>query len=253
VTRELAVVHRYVYWSDRRIRQVAENNDISLSPRWSWVLRSPSLSFLPQAEASRERRNLSRHAVAVRLEAVIGSHALSDFASPAKAVFAKGIGDVTFASFTPWEDKRKGVLLHTRVTGSDGCRVEVVLFGSLENCADYLAGTKPEAPGWSSSSTRDIERFIKSRGTRNDSQYDDDESIAVEIVRTIHLQGMTAGKYVFEHAGDAEWFAEVYHDVSLDKERWRFRPGSPDMPEKPDRIIIGAPLWVRASSRAPMS
>jgi len=55
----------------------------------------------------------------------------------------------------------------------------------MENCADYLAGNKPEAPMWSSSSTRDIERFIASQGARNDSQYDDDESIAVEIVRTI--------------------------------------------------------------------
>jgi hypothetical protein len=94
--------------------------------------------------------------------------------------------------------------------------------------------------------------FIRSGGTKNDSQYDDGQSIAVEIVRTINLEGM-ARKFVFDHANSAEWFAEVFHDVLLDRKRWLFKPGDADMPDMPDRIVIGAPLWVRtAPSRACM-
>ena len=158
-------------------------------------------------------------------------------------VFAKGRGPLTIASYKPWYSKKKAVIAHTRTVGSDGCRVEVVLFGSLENCAGYLAGAKSASPGWSSSSTRDIERFIKSRATVNGGQYDDDESIAVEILRTVHNQGMVS-KYVFERSDSAEWFAEVFHDVVLDKDRWNLAPGH-DVPEPFDRIVIGAPLWIR--------
>ena len=54
------------------------------------------------------------------------------------------------------------------------------------------------------------------------------------------------GKYVRHRILSAEWFAEIYHDVELTKERWSFKPGV-DMPEPVDRILIGAPLWVRSN------
>lgn len=96
---------------------------------------------------------------------------------------------------------------------------------------------------WSSSSTWAIEEFISHRGERDAPMYDDDESIAVEILRTLNNEGMMS-KYVFKHAPSTEWFAEVYKDVELDKERWDLRPGR-DLPEPVDRIVIGAPLWLR--------
>jgi len=58
---------------------------------------------------------------------------------------------------------------------------------------------------------------------------------------------MTKGK-VFQRHPAAEWFAEVYKDVELDKDRWNFKQGDPDDPEPVDRIVIGAPLWVRTVS-----
>jgi hypothetical protein len=76
--------------------------------------------------------------------------------------------------------------------------------------------------------------------------YDDDEEIAVEILRLINNENMT-GKYVFQRFPSAEWFAQVYHDVELDKDRWHFRPGDSAVPEPVDRIVVGAPLWVRCS------
>jgi hypothetical protein len=62
-------------------------------------------------------------------------------------------------------------------------------------------------------------------------------------------QGMTgtdeehAGKpwsrgFTFADVRDSEWFAEIYGDVVLTKERWH-------LDEPVDRILIGAPLWIR--------
>jgi hypothetical protein len=99
---------------------------------------------------------------------------------------------------------------------------------------------------WSSSSTWCIEDFITNGGTKPAPVYDDDESIAVEVVRVFHNEGMT-GRYAFKKLVHAEWFAEVYHDVELDKGRWNLTPGI-DIPEAMDRIVIGAPLWIRSNA-----
>jgi len=61
------------------------------------------------------------------------------------------------------------------------------------------------------------------------------------------MEGMTKGK-AFRRFPGAEWFAEVYKDVELDKDRWHFKPGAADVPEPVDRIVIGASLWVRTAS-----
>lgn len=58
------------------------------------------------------------------------------------------------------------------------------------------------------------------------------------------MEGMTRRK-AFQRYPAAKWFAEVYKHVELNKNRWHFRPGDTDVPEPVDRIVIGAPLWVR--------
>jgi hypothetical protein len=185
-----------------------------------------------------------------RIERAIGQLAVSDFVTPPPAIFVRGCGQVTLAAYTRWypekKSERKGIIAHTRTVSTNGCRVEVCLFGSIENCADYLSAGDAEAPTWSSSSTWSIEEFITNRGTKPAPIYDDDESIAVEILRVFNNEGMT-GKYVFNRPTTAEWFAEVYKDVELDKKRWNLRPGE-DLPEPVDRIVIGQPLWIRSSN-----
>jgi hypothetical protein len=250
---ELGVIHRYSYWSDRRIGSIAADNPINLERRsWRLGFKVPgALGFLPQAEAAEERRTLHRHETAVQVERAIGRRAVEDFVTPPPASFVKGSGPVTIAAYTRWrprnKSERKGLIVHTRTVSSSGCRVEVCLFGSIEHSTDYLSNPTVEAPMWSSSSTWAIEDFISHRGTKVAPIYDDDESIAVEIVRVFNNEGMT-GKYAFRRIVSAEWFAEVFHDVELDKERWNLRPGSPDWPHAVDRIVIGAPLWVRSVS-----
>jgi hypothetical protein len=246
---ELGTIHRYLYWSDRRIRNIATDNNIDVDNRWRLALRSPNFALLPQAEATKERRAVQRHEVATRVERAIGQRAVEDFVTPPATAFAKGSGRVTFAEYTPWRvkkgEERRAVVIHTRATSSSGCRVEVCLFASIENCAGYLPGPDAQAPMWSSSSTPFIEEFIKKEGKKRARVYDDDESIAVEILRVFNNEGMI-DKFVFNRNASAEWFAEVYHDVELDKKRWSLKPGR-DLPEPVDRIVIGAPLWVRST------
>lgn len=246
---ELATIQRYAYYSDRRVRSIAEDNGINLGRRWLFGIQSPSvLSFLPQVGLTEQNRNAQRYEVAHKIEQSIGQLAVEDFVTPPPAHFAKGCGPVTIAAYTRWyprsKSERKGIIIHARTVSSDGCRVEVCLFGSTENCADYLSGSGITAPVWSSSSTWAIEEFIANEGSTPAPIYDDDESIAVEIIRVFNNEGMN-GEYVFKRIPSAEWFAEVYHDVELDKERWDQRPSS-DWPQPVDRIVIGAPLWVRS-------
>jgi hypothetical protein len=231
---ELGAVRRYAYWSDRRVRSIAADNAIALDRRWLLGFKSPSLGLAPQAEIAEGRRALQLHEVAERVEGAIGARAVEDFVTPPPA-------------YTRWygaknKRKRKAVIAHTRTESSDGTSVEVILFASIEHCAGYLAGNKSEAPYWSSSSTPAIEEFIANKGTKPAPIYDDEESIAYETVRVMENEGMTS-KHVFKRIASAEWFAEVYHDVILDKvANWHFRPDDP----QPDRIIIGAPLWIRS-------
>jgi hypothetical protein len=169
--------------------------------------------------------------------------------TPPPAAFAKGCGEVTLAVYTrrprSKKDKGKAVIVHTRTMASNGSRVEICLFGSIENCIDYLSAANADAPMWRASSRRAIDEFIDNLGQKPAPIYDDDESIAVEILRTINNEGMT-GRHVRQRMASAEWFAEVYKDIELGKDRWNLKPGS-DIPEPVDRIVIGAPLWVRSS------
>jgi hypothetical protein len=254
---ERGAVWRYSYWSDQKVRDLAADNAIDLDRRWRTALRTPTFGFLPQGEATRERGALQRHEIATKLEAEIGQVAVADFVTPPPSRYAKGSGEVTFSIYTRWSDwskkKKKtwgkGVIVHTKAAASDGCRVECCLFGSIENCAGYMSPSKgSEPPMWRASSTWAIEEYIQNLGLKLPAEYDDDDdqSIAFEILRTLNNEGMTS-RYVSQRIESAEWFAQVYKDVELDKERWNLTPGA-DIPEPVDRIVIGMPLWVRSKT-----
>jgi hypothetical protein len=251
---ELGTVWRYSYWSNQRVRDIAADNAIQLNRRWRTAFRTSLLGSPLQAEVAEDRGAPQRHEVATRVERAIGQLAVEDFVTPPPTAFAKGCGEVTFAVYTRWfeagkkrKDKGRGVIVHTRTVTSNGCRVEICLFGSIENCAGYLSSSKTdEAPLWRASSTWAIEEFIDNLGKKPAPIYDDDQSIAVEILRTINNEGMT-GRHVRRRIESAEWFAQVYKDVVLDKDRWNLKPKpGTDIPEPVDRIVIGAPLWVRS-------
>jgi len=248
---ELGSTRRYTYWSDRGVRRVADDHNINLERGWQLGFKSPAVGLAPQAELMEQPRSVLRHEIACRIESKIGQIAVEDFVTPPSARFAKGVSRVTIAPYTRWnytkmaEPADRAVILHTRFSASDGSRIEACLFGSIDNVAGYLDCSERLAPIWSSSSTWAIEEFIENRGLKTAPIYDDDESIAVEILRVLNNEGMT-GKYVFTGDASSEWFAEVYKDVVLDRGRWNLKTG-PDIPEPVDRILIGAPLWVRST------
>jgi hypothetical protein len=248
---ELATIRRYPYFSERRVRSIAEDNPIDLQRHWLFGIQLPAfLGFIPQIGITEQDRAVRRNQMAEKLEESIGQLAVEDFVTPPSASFVKGCGPVTIAAYTRWwprtKSERKGIIIHTRTTSSTGKRVEICLFGSVDNCGDYLSGSGIEAPTWSSSSTWAIEEFIANKGATPAPIYDDDESIAVEIVRVFNNEGMN-DRYAFRRLGNAEWFGEVYHDVELDEQRWHQRIAG-DWPQYVDRIVIGAPLWVRTIS-----
>ena len=252
---ELGAVWRYSYWSDQKVRDIAADNAIDLDRRWHTALRTPAFGFLPQGEAAKERGSMQRHEIATKVETAVGQLAVADFVTPPPTRYIKGLGEVTFSVYTRWSDggkkkaKGKGVIVHTTSIASDGCRVEICLFGSIENCAGHLSDPKvSDPPLWRASSTWAIEEFIENLGLKPAPIYNDDQSIAVEILRTINNEGMT-GRHVNRRIESAEWFAQVYKDVELDASRWNLKPEA-DIPKPVDRIVIGMPLWVRSTTES---
>lgn len=249
---ERGAMSRYLYWSERRIHQIAEDNDIRLQRRFRLTAKSPKIPFVPDFEVSQEANKLGRPEIARRIEMAIGAQAVEDFVNPPPVRFAKGIGRVSFAEFAGTRAHQNGVVVHTSTQSSTGVRVEVCLFGSLDNMADYAAGSAPTLGGWVSSAAPAIESFLLSHGTVNNSQWDDLESLSVEALKIARYQGIThsleehAGKpwtrgFTLGHADDSVWYAQIYSDVELDKARWDWQ-----IDEEVDRILIGAPLWFRS-------
>lgn len=240
-------VQRYAYWSDRRIRAIAEEYDIALERLgWTSMLKVPFL----QMEVRRDRRTLRRHEIARRVQTEIGARATTDF-SFHPVHFATGNSVLSFSEFAGISVVNKGVIVHTSLRTDAGQLVEVCLFGSVENLAGYVGAGDPTSSGWVSSAAPAVFEFVASRGMVNNSQWDDMEAISLEALKIAREQGVrrdsqpgapwTRG-FTLSHAEPAEWLAEIYTDVLIDKSRWQLHEG-----EEVDRVVIGAPLWVRTS------
>jgi hypothetical protein len=245
-------VGRYVYWSGRRIESVASDNGISLGPRLHLVVKTPAIPGLPQVEVGGvEQRSRSRLEVARKVEKGVGRQVVDDFDRVRPPVgLACGTGTVEFAEFIAPYAKTPPILMHARVETPAGRRVDLCLFGSMDNMTGFQRRDAVQE-GWTSSAMNAIMELLDSRGRRNTSQWDD-QSRAVEALKIALSQGRTSrgGKapqppskrgYALGQGTGCEWLAEIYSDVELDPERWD-RTGWLDGAE---RIMVGAPLWVR--------
>jgi len=259
---ELGVVRKYHYWSDRRVRDIATDNDISLSTRWPWSLRTPSIPIVGQIEIGEPQRNLRRNEVANKLESAIGLHAVEDLVTPPPVRFAKGVGHIEFARFISSYAGNEGAVMHTQTRSSLGQRADVCLFGSMDKFSGYIQRADYNPAGWTSSAWHAIDELLRTRGQENTSQWDEEESRAVEALKIALGQGITG--HVKDHkdrpwtrgftigcAEDTEWFAEIYVDVELTKDRWQFFPAEPE--HGAERILIGAPIWIRTASPKPVT
>lgn len=245
---------RYVYWSARRIEAVASENGIALGDGAGYVVKTPALSALPQVEWNVPGRTRTRLEIARTVEKAVGHLVPGDFDAVAPPVqFARGTGVVEVAEFIAPYANNPPIVMHTRIQTPEGRRVDVCLFGSMDNMAGFQRCDAVHE-GWTSSAMWAILELLDSRGRRNTSQWDDDQSRAVEALHIALRQGKTGrsrGKdpevpqrrgYTLGQGVGCEWLAEIYTDVELDLERWN-RTG---WLEGTERIMVGAPLWVRA-------
>jgi hypothetical protein len=206
------------------------------------------------AERSTDRTDISRRLVAAQVEKAIGKQASATFDEPGPIMFAKGVGSVELARFVGGPERDKGVLLHIRTHSVSGQRVDLVLFGSLDNMEGWRPADGP-GRGWYSSSWYAIAEMLEHRGLG--AADDDAEYFSVEALKIALGQGITGT--VASHAGqpwtrgwtlgrdpEGEWFAEIYTDVTLTQTRWNFHDSDPE--KGAERILVGAPLWVRTAS-----
>ena len=192
---ERGKVVRYAYWSERRIRSIAADNDIDLERRLGWTAKWPAalltlLPVLPELEIRAERRDVRRREIADRIESAIGDLAVEDFVTPPSVPFAKGVSRIHFAHFVGLRDKTDPVVVHTTVSSSTGELVEVCLFGSMDNVAGYIGGTDQTGSGWVSSAAHAVGIYLQSRCMINNSQWDDPESIAIEALQICEAPGL---------------------------------------------------------------
>lgn len=246
-----SAVGRYRYWSDRRVQAVAEEVGVALDSdsRWTVTLGLPML----QLQFGKGTRAPNRLRTAEKVLKALGSLVATDFNCPAPVQYARGTGQVAFAEFVGTYASNDGMLCHIRTQCGEGRRVDVVLFGSMENLDGFRVGDAIN-DGWVSSAAPAIEELLRSRGAENTSQWDDDQSRAMEALKIAVQQGTRPNQdheghpwtrgHTLGHDNDAEWCAEIYADVVLDDTRWDLER-DPDLAET-HRIIVGAPLWVRS-------
>ncbi|MFI7081416.1 hypothetical protein ACIBO1_29350 [Micromonospora sp. NPDC049903] len=199
------------------------------------------------AEFGREPRALFRNEIADRIERGIGDLAVEDFVTPPKARFAKGRGQVEFTRLVGCQPPR--VVVGVRSVASDGSRVAVCLFGSTDNLAGSVsAGEQHFGTDFGATSAgSSISRWLVSGFPEGRSRRINPQSVSREAVSIAFDNAVGGGpsrrdreqpEFSFDQVTDAEWFAEIYSDVVVIPRPWTERASV-------DRVLIGAPLWVR--------
>lgn len=247
---ELGSIVEYFYFSDRLVNKISQDNGIDLQRR-PFLLSAAFKIF--QISRANPRETLFRSEIAERIRAAVGDLAVRDFVTPVEVSFATGAGRVDMGELRALGDRRDTAYMLTTVEASNGERVTVCLFGSMHNFLDRIRKVEPHEAGWTSSSGPYIMQLIASQGQSGGTFYEEDiEYLAVETVKALMYQGISTHEHLHEglpetrgftlgHALDVEWFAKIYRDVRVTRDRW-----TDDLEEigSPHRILIGAPLWV---------
>ncbi|MBT2451910.1 hypothetical protein J7F03_33585 [Streptomyces sp. ISL-43] len=241
-------VGRYVYWSDRAVQQVAEENGIELTGRRTWTL-GLSLIGLQGGIGPQQRVTRNRLGEARRIERHLGTAVTESLDLEPVASYVKGVGKVEFAEFAAWHT-RDAAVMHVQLRNAHGRRVDLCLFGSKDNVRGF-GPSDGFADGWTSSAAPAIEELLRTRGRQNTSQWDDPQSRSVEALKIALDQGFSSTTdhrghpetrgFTIGHGGDCEFVAEIYTDVVLDPTRWHLEGESAGA----ERIMVGRPLWIR--------
>ncbi|MEU8661871.1 hypothetical protein [Actinoplanes philippinensis] len=244
---ELSSPRKYFYWSERRVASIIRDNGIDLTRGTTRKLKSPSIPFLPQVELESKSKEPTRAQVAAAIERYLGGVTVSDFVTPPPTKFARGCGTVAFSEVVDWSDKNDHTIgIFTETVSSDGTKVAICMFGSRDNLSDMLPETS-ERRGWSSSAAPSIVEFVRGRCTTAEGIWDQND-LAYEAVNMLLRQGVSGPDgnprrpwlrgFTLGHISDiGDWMMEVYFDVE-------FTPRQTDVGGY-DRVLLGAPLWIR--------
>jgi hypothetical protein len=246
---------KVLYWSERRVRAVAEGHGIHLQPRATTEWTTPAWGLLPVAKRRQPTRPLSRIEQARAVEDGLGESIEREFGSNDPCAFATGRTTVSFARLQGVASDNHAVIF-AEVAPPLGPPIAICLFGSMTNFIEFLGAAaitsyeRPEYEGWSSSAAPDVLAFIGSRCSKLPSFYTSNAHIGVEALKIANSQGVRGdandpiNRRPWRRAftfGDiqetAEWLAEVYCDIDLSNEIAGPFDGY-------KRIIIGAPLWI---------
>ncbi|MFC1403180.1 MULTISPECIES: hypothetical protein [Streptacidiphilus] len=249
---------RFYYWSDRAVQSLAEDNGVELGGHLrrqatvgATVAHFPISAQVQGAFSSGEQKTRNRLEEAKRITEAMGSKATEALARPPKAQWVWTVGRVTLSKMIHYA-KNDGLLFHLQTTNRAGQRIDLCLFGSLDN----LHGSGPIdsfTGGWYSSAYHAVQELLETQGQVNTSQWDDPESLSVEVLRIALEDGWlpnsqparpeTRGRTILR-AEACELMAEVYSDVVLTEARWSL---TGDL-KGAQRIIVGRPLWVRTTT-----
>lgn len=240
---------KYLYWSERRIARLEEDNSLNARLRKSVTVESPSLPGTPKVSGEFDQRPPTRKERAARIEAALGEELVRSFNTP-DCRFAAGSGSIIFSQFENVPENDRTVIF-SKVQGADGSLIGIALFGSMSNYIEFLQNAQaPLQHGWTSSAAPSVFRFLQNRqsGTSWDNS---PEYLAREAIKIADGQGIagdanrpatwspTNRGFTFgDVQNDAEWAAEIYLDYHFTAEQ---RPIEGEY----DRVLIGAPLWVR--------
>lgn len=266
---ELGGTVEYLYWSDRRTSRFMEDNGLSVRPV-TRTFTSPAFGWLPTFSRSSTSVSGTRLQIAKTIEGALGQTAVTRFDAPGPIQYAKGTSTVVFGDFmgvTTQQEDRPAVMFsevgHSRKRRDS---VAVCLFGSMDNFPEYVRESTPRADwGWSSSAARSVFKFLKLQGKEiEESGFGDTPAgicyAALQIARdqgtyransecTFGLDRPWERSYTYGDAREAQWLAQIY----LDMTRKDFEADGFDFPRWEvaipyQRVLIGAPLWIRTPS-----
>ncbi|MES4892004.1 hypothetical protein [Streptomyces sp. NPDC096012] len=257
-------VGRYVYWSERLVRAVIDDNGVQLDSRVKASLKlGVAGGGLDLAGRDREKTTFE---VAEKLKRKLRRSIVSDFDASGPLQLVQGASWVEVAEFRRWGYPRhrlgqRTAVVHAWTVTRQGRRVDLCLFGGLKNLRGYTVPEEDPVRGWTSSAAPAIEELVASRGAApseagGDACSFDEEELAVDTLKMALSQGIY--RHPDDHMGrpetraftvmgfDAtEYAALIYKDVTLTPGRWDF-DREPEMMGT-SRILIGAPLWLRTT------
>jgi hypothetical protein len=263
---ELGGTVEYLYWSTRRTGRFMEDNDLSVQPV-TRTFTSPAFGWLPTFSRTTTSANGTRPQIAKAIEDALGQTAVAKFNAPGPIRYAKGTGKVVFGDFisaTEQEDESPAVMFtvadHSR-RHRDG--VAVCLFGSMDNFPEVIRESGPRVEwGWSSSAARSVFKFLKSQGKEIEGYgfLDTPGDICYAALQIARDQGIYKASwectygldrpweraFTYGDARQAQWLAQIYLDMTrkdLEADGFDFPRWDEAIPYQ--RVLIGAPLWIR--------